>query len=575
MKHLLRRLLAGSCVLPLLLAGADWAETIRPVLTGKVKHLKLEKKIYRTDRRTTITGLKDVTIDGNGATLLMSRKDHIFKIEDCTNFTIRNLTLDFDPMIFTQVKITRVSADGRTIEFEVEKGYPDLVPDLIANESLEVFLPDGTLRTDLGRLSGKPEILTPRRGRMRVRLSGTAPLRIGDRIPIGRRFANVIQTVGGRGHTFENLTIHGSGCFAIGMRYSAGDDRILRCRVIPGPRPKGAETDRIRSTNGDGFNISFARNYPHIIGCEIRNSNDDSINFHAGAAMRLIPLEKENGTFRIIRPFAVESERMTALFPPGDTALLLRRDLGFAPVGKVGILSCAPSDYRATLEELAEGFDRAKYKSKHQWIPTAYEIRLDTGSLPLKGDLHLQPLPNGRPFRIAENYFHDHRARGMRIMVPDGVIENNTIERVTDAAISLGAEFEYWNEAGWVEDVTIRNNVIRNVGKASIPRGDSYVCGAICSFVHLKEYRKIPRGHARLSILNNRISDSPGAGIALCATRDSVVSGNIIENTAYGTTVPGSRFGFRGLEPVWLIESGGITGKNIIDGRESIIGGRK
>ena len=189
MKHLLRRLLAGSCVLPLLLAGADWAETIRPVLTGKVKHLKLEKKIYRTDRRTTITGLKDVTIDGNGATLLMSRKDHIFKIEDCTNFTIRNLTLDFDPMIFTQVKITRVSADGRTIEFEVEKGYPDLVPDLIANESLEVFLPDGTLRTDLGRLSGKPEILTPRRGRMRVRLSGTAPLRIGASPTSSRRSA--------------------------------------------------------------------------------------------------------------------------------------------------------------------------------------------------------------------------------------------------------------------------------------------------------------------------------------------------------------------------------------------------
>ena len=126
-----------------------------------------------------------------------------------------------------------------------------------------------------------------------------------------------------------------------------------------------------------------------------------------------------------------------------------------------------------------------------------------------------------------------------------------------------------------MENVIIRNNVIRNVGKASIPRGDSYVCGAICSFVHLKEYRKIPRGHARLSILNNRISDSPGAGIALCAARDSVISGNIIENTAYGTTVPGSRFGFRGLKPIWLIESGGITGKNIVDGKEWNVEERK
>lgn len=53
MKQLFCRLLACTCSLPLLLSGADWAETIRPVLAGKVKYLKLEKKIYRTDRRTT------------------------------------------------------------------------------------------------------------------------------------------------------------------------------------------------------------------------------------------------------------------------------------------------------------------------------------------------------------------------------------------------------------------------------------------------------------------------------------------------------------------------------------------
>ena len=563
--------------MPLLLAGADWNETIQPLLSGKVKHLKLEKKTYRTDRRTTISGLSDVTIDGNGATLLMSSKDHIFKIEDCTNLTIRNLTLDFDPMIFTQVRITRVSVDGRAIKFEVEKGFPDLTPGLIGNESLslEVFLPDGTLRTDLGRLAGRPEIITPRRGKMQVRLSGKSPLRLGDRIPIGHRFANVIQTVGGRGHTFENLTIHGSGCFAVGMRYSAGDDRILRCRVIPGPRPEGAETDRIRSTNGDGFNISFARNYPHIIGCEITGSNDDSINFHAGQIMRLIPLNKKEKRFRIIRPYAVHSERLAELLKNGDTALLLRRDAGFAPVGKVMIRSFQLSDYQATMEELAEGFDRAKYKSKHRWIPTAYELVLDTGTLQLEGELYLQPLPNGRPFRIADNYFHDHRARGMRIMVPDGIIENNRIERITDAAVSLGAEFEYWNEAGWVENVIVRNNVIRNVGKASIPRIDSYVCGAICSFVHLKHYREIPRGHSRLSILNNRIEDCPGAGISLCATMNSTVSGNIIEHTAYDRTVPGSKFGFRGLQPVWLIGCESVTGRNMIDGKECELGEKR
>ena len=78
-----------------------------------------------------------------------------------------------------------------------------------------------------------------------------------------------------------------------------------------------------------------------------------------------------------------------------------------------------------------------------------------------------------------------------------------------------------------------------------------------------------------MTAVDTTADNATATGKLTAAARDSVISGNIIENTAYGTTVPGSRFGFRGLEPVWLIESGGITGKNIIDGRESIIGGRK
>ena len=104
----------------------------------------------------------------------------------------------------------------------------------------------------------------------------------------------------------------------------------------------------------------------------------------------------------------------------------------------------------------------------------------------------------------------------------------------------------------------------------------SYLSDAIASLsLSLTSGALISGLRSRLSILNNRISDSPGAGIALCAARDSVISGNIIENTAYGTTVPGSRFGFRGLKPIWLIESGGITGKNIVDGKEWNVEERK
>lgn len=547
----------------------DWKEVAAPLLRGEVKQLKLDKKIYRTDSRTTLKNLHNVVIDGNGATLLMSRQDHIFKLEDCSNITLRNLTLDFDPLIFTQVVVTKVSSDGKLIEFEVEKGYPDLEPRLIARESLDVFRPDGSFRFDMARVAGMPEIITPRKGKMTIALSDGKKVDAGDRIPIGRRFANVIQTVGCENTVFENLTIHGSGCFAIGIRYSGGGDRITNVRVVPGPRPDGADTDRLRSTNGDGFNVSFSRDYPIVTGCEISGSNDDAINFHAGDIMPLYEGEDSGVKFRTIRPNSTEYDRIFKAFRPGDEVLVLRGNKNFAIAGKAKIRSVRLAERPAEFEELKLYFDRAaRLNNARRYTPTAYEIEFEPPEFQLENGMFFQMIPAGRPYRIADNYFHDHRARGMRIMVPDGVIENNRIERVTDGAITLGAEYEYWNEAGWVSNVTVRNNTIRDVGMSSIPLKNSYIGGAISTFIRLRDYREVPEGHSHIRITGNRITNCAGAGVFLIGTRDSEVSGNILENVANSPDVPGAAHGFSGMQPIWVLQSSGITGKNIIDGKE-------
>jgi len=47
------------------------------------------------------------------------------------------------------------------------------------------------------------------------------------------------------------------------------------------------------------------------------------------------------------------------------------------------------------------------------------------------------------------------------------IIERNTFRRLKMNAITVGAEYEFWREAGWVEDVTIRDNTIEDVGRHS------------------------------------------------------------------------------------------------------------
>ena len=67
-----------------------------------------------------------MTIDGNGARLVMTDLKHAVRLSDCRNVTVKNLTVDYDPLPFTQGVITSVSPDSRVVEFTIDKGYPDL-----------------------------------------------------------------------------------------------------------------------------------------------------------------------------------------------------------------------------------------------------------------------------------------------------------------------------------------------------------------------------------------------------------------------------------------------------------------
>ncbi|CAF1691738.1 unnamed protein product, partial [Adineta ricciae] len=70
----------------------------------------------------------------------------IFYISKANNLIIRGLTLDYDPLPFTQGTITAVTST--IITFTVHDGYPDLSTDFGRTPPTHLFKPDGRRHPD-------------------------------------------------------------------------------------------------------------------------------------------------------------------------------------------------------------------------------------------------------------------------------------------------------------------------------------------------------------------------------------------------------------------------------------------
>jgi hypothetical protein len=50
--------------------------------------------------------------------------------------------------------------------------------------------------------------------------------------------------------------------------------------IVPGPKPAGATTDRLVSTNSDGTHFITVERGPTIQDCTFANTSDDAVNVH-------------------------------------------------------------------------------------------------------------------------------------------------------------------------------------------------------------------------------------------------------------------------------------------------------
>lgn len=117
--------------LPLL--GSAQPEDLRPIVAEAVK--RGEKRIvippgtYRLAPKGggeiwLLRGLKDVEIIAEGVTLTCTKLMRAITLLQCSGVTLRGLTVDYDPLPFTQGEVVAGAEDGNAVDIKLHAGYP-------------------------------------------------------------------------------------------------------------------------------------------------------------------------------------------------------------------------------------------------------------------------------------------------------------------------------------------------------------------------------------------------------------------------------------------------------------------
>lgn len=473
----------------------------------------------------TVQGAQNLTIVGGNTTIIAtSYSDCYLKIKDCVNVTIRGMTFDMDPLPFTQGTVTAVSTDGQTITFAIHDGYPSLQGDYLVKR-FHVF------EANAQRLKvGTPDVylssITALTDRTGVGVS-SSPLNhsiaVGDRLVLNIRKRAGVQINTSENITLDDLTLYTSAGLGFSGRFIRGDNRVTNCTITPGPMPTGATQPRLMSTTADGLNFAYARKGPVVKNCDFSLMGDDSINLH-GVTFPI--LQKVSDTQVLVaRPYnqegfewLIQANDEVRLMQSPEFHVVNRNSIaGFAYVGPAN---------EAQMQQIREIWSPSKTSG------SIYRIDFAESLGEVIGDFLDIPIISASGFEISDNYFHDHRARGLRIMASDGVIARNRFERIKAAGITIGPEYLYWREAGWADNIVVDNNTLIDVGHGSqVTTEIEYVLGAISVFFRNADVMQTwPMQNSNIYITNNEIRNTQLAGIFIRAAQQVRIKNNTLTN---------------------------------------------
>ena len=505
-------------------ASYDLAAAVAEAVAAGRSELKVPPGVYRMDAPVVLRKVRGFTLDGTGVTLIRTQPANVFTLNACDDITVRGFTIDYDPLPFTQGTVTAVDDQG-TFDFEVHAGYPDLGPQTRYHVA---YIFDGRTRLwkqGVADLYGRLEVLDARRGRFDPGVATGAPVEVGDRVSINPRRSNTFWLGEGSSRiTLEGIRVWSCPGAAILGRF-AGEGHVIRNLTIErGPRPAGATEDRLMSTNADAVNYGISRSALRMEDCDLGFMGDDALNIH-GPVFPVVKVESATSVL-VVRPWGRQKFHLVMR---GGEQLRVLAPGTFAPLGRAVFASIEPvADHgleRAYLFRFLPPFKARKPDAPH----TVYRVTLAEPVTLEVGQSLDHPASLGSGFVVRGNHFHDNRPRGLRLQASDGLVEGNRFERIATAAITVGAEYGQWGEAGWSEGLVIRGNSFVDIGRGFVVNDTNKAPAAVSVFgSHAGPDEPFPQGHRGIVIEGNRFERVRPAAVYVYAAKDVVIRGNTV-----------------------------------------------
>jgi parallel beta-helix repeat protein len=329
----------------------------------------------------------------------------------------------------------------------------------------------------------------------------------------------------------------------------AGSMMLQKVSIVPGPRPKGATTDRLVSTNSDGSHFITVERGPTMEDCSFANTSDDAVNVHGFY-------------YYVIDKPGPQHYRLT---PKWDIGLAAGDEIEscdhqtFRSLGRTRITQLTKRHAPELKAKIAAAW---KDKSPTTQPDLIYEVVLQQ-DLPLKIGDGLTSLSRiGAGTTIRRSSFH---ACGRVLMkAPNTTVEECQFAYSSSNALQAGSDIGFWSETGFADNLVLRNNRFTHCisGANALTSGSGALGTIYVGMVapdSVKGFANNFQNH-NVTIEGNHIDDSYGYGIFVSNADGVKISGNVIGQTFLrGAFDAGKLYGIKPDSAIYVGRSHNVT----------------
>lgn len=451
-----------------------------------------------------VSHVNGLTIDGQGAELVMSGKAAIFFFEECQNIVVKGLTVDWDRPPFSQGTVIASTPDSFDIQIEdnfpVEGGEP---VGAFMSYDPETRLPDGK-NLDVYKAVERTELVGPQL--LRVHLNRRLPVPVGTLLVLRHevygpgilRFDRCVNSL------VSDFTVYTAGGMALTAHVST-DIALKHFNVLIRP-----DSGRMLSATADATHFAGCKGTVSLEDCTFEGMGDDGVNIKSGLYLIVRKRLDERSVL------CQHNLKMADLPDEGDQLEMSHMDT---------LLPFSSAKVKTADMELGE--ERLHRISFAKELPA--ELR--------EGDV-LGNASRVAKLRMKNCTVRANRARGVLCQTRDAVIEGCTFSNCTSAGILVLTETTCFHESIGTRDVTVRGNLIENCNLHAAAAE-----GALAALAWLpgNAYPPKPGVHRDVIFENNRIINTANSAIFAVGVDGLTIRGNTIEKACEKPTRENSR----------------------------------